>query len=77
MSKFWEELTTVLIAIVGVAMAAVLVSKKSNTAAVIQAGASGINNMLGVAEAPVTGASYTPDLTYPGSDMTASFGYGS
>jgi hypothetical protein len=45
---------------------------------VIQAAGSAFSNALGIAEAPVTGASYTPNLSYPsaGLDMSGSFGYG-
>jgi hypothetical protein len=69
-------IVTIATAIVGLAIIAVLVSKKSNTAGVIQAGGSAFGNALGVAEAPVTGASYNIDLSYPGSDLTGSFGHG-
>lgn len=74
MSPFFESLTTIALAIVGLATVAVLVSKKAQTPAVIQAGGSAFSNALGIAEAPVTGASYTPVLSYPGTDMSTSFG---
>ena len=45
---------------------AVIVSKNSNTAGVIQAGASGFGNVLDVAISPVTGATTPPNLSYPG-----------
>jgi hypothetical protein len=70
-----EAIVTIATAIVGLAIVAVLVSKKSQTPAVIQAGGSAFSNALGVAESPVTGASYNIDLSYPGSDFTASFGH--
>jgi len=73
MSAMTEAVVTIATAIVGLAIVAVLVSKNAQTPAVIQSAASGFNNALGVAEAPVTGASYTPDLSYPG-DLSASFG---
>lgn len=76
MSPFLESLTTIALAIVGLAMLAVLVSRKANTAGVFQSVASGFGNTLGVAEAPVTGASYAPVLSYPGQDMSTSFGGG-
>lgn len=60
-----EAIVTIATAIVGVAILAVLVSQKSNTTGVIQAFGSAFSNALGIAEAPVTGASYTPDLSYP------------
>ena len=65
LDKMTEAVVTILTAIVGLAMLAVLVSKKSQTPAVLQAAWSGFNNALGVAEAPVTGAQYRVDLSYP------------
>ena len=56
---------TITTAIVAVALLAVLVSKKSNTAAVIQAAGSAFGNSLAVAVSPVTGASTKPNLSYP------------
>jgi hypothetical protein len=69
-----EALVTIATAIVGLAIVAVLVSKKAQTPQVIQASGSAFSNALGVAESPVTGATYTLDLSYPGSDMSTSFG---
>lgn len=74
MNTFMEAMVTIGTAIVGVAIVALLVSKKSQTPQVIQAAASGFGNALGVAESPVTGAQYNIDLSYPGSDMSTSFG---
>ena len=76
MNTFFEAIVTIAIAIVGLATVAVLVSKKAQTPAVIQAGGSAFSNALAVAESPVTGASYKIDLSYPGQDYTGSFGYG-
>jgi len=70
MNAFWEGLVTIVLAIVGLGVVSVLVSKNANTSGVLQAGFSGINNGIGIAEAPVTGASYTPNLTYPGGSST-------
>lgn len=47
---------TVLMAIVGVAIIAVLVSKNANTTGVIQAGAGGFSQSLATALSPVTGS---------------------
>lgn len=63
-----EAIVTIATAIVGVAILAVIVSKNSNTANVIQASGSAFSNALGIAEAPVTGAQYSPMLSYPGSN---------
>ena len=76
MSPFLESLTTITVAVIGLAVIAVLVSKKAQTPAVIQASGSAFGNALGVAEAPVTGASYSPVLSYPGMDLSTSFGGG-
>jgi hypothetical protein len=75
-NTFVEMIVTIATAIVGLAVVSVLVSKNAQTPAVIQASGSAFSNALGVAEAPVTGASYQLDLTYPGTDMTGSFGSG-
>jgi len=77
MNTFFEAMVTIATAIVGLAIVAALVSRNSQTPAVIQAGGSAFSNALGVAEAPVTGATYSPVLSYPGSDFSGSFGYGS
>lgn len=74
MNSFTEMLITVAGLIVTVAIVSVVVSKNAQTPAVIQAAGSAFSNALGVAEAPVTGASYTPNLSYPGTDFSGSFG---
>jgi len=61
----WEQIASIFIAITGVAIVAVLVSKKSDTAAVIQASGSAFANSLAVAVSPVTGAQYQINLSYP------------
>lgn len=50
------SVTSVLLAIVGVAIIATLVSKNANTAGVLQAGGSAFSGSLGTALSPVTGA---------------------
>lgn len=66
-NELTESITTILLAIVGVAFLAVLVSKNANTTGVIQATASGFGNSLDTAISPVTGATTAPNLSYPGS----------
>lgn len=51
------SVVTVLTAIIGVAIIAVLVSKNANTVGVIGAGASGFSQSLATALSPVTGGS--------------------
>jgi PRD1 phage membrane DNA delivery len=76
MSPFFETLTTIALAIVGLGVVSVLVSKKAQTPQVIQSAGSAFSNALGVAESPVTGATYQINLSYPGEDMSGSFGFG-
>jgi hypothetical protein len=64
MSNITEMLLTIGAGIIGVAMLALIVSKNSNTAAVIQSSASGFGNALDVAISPVTGATTAPNLSY-------------
>lgn len=76
MNTIVEAAVTIALAIVGVALLSVLVSKNSNTTGVIQAAGSAFGNTLGVAESPVTGASYSINLSYPNSDFSNVFGGG-
>jgi hypothetical protein len=76
MSTFAEMVTTIALAIVALAVVSVVVSKKAQTPAVIQASGSAFSNALGVAESPVTGATYHIDLSYPGQDFSGAFGGG-
>jgi hypothetical protein len=81
MSSITEMFATLAAGFVLVAVIALLVSKNSNTAGVIQASASGYGNILDVAISPVTGKAVSPNLSYPGSNgigmggfSTGSFG---
>ena len=76
MNTFVEAMVTIVLAIVGLGVVSVLVSKKAQTPQVIQAAGSALGNTMGVAESPVTGATYQINLSYPGQDFTGSFGYG-
>lgn len=55
MSNAMEQVVTVAVAIVGVAILAVLVSRQSNTAAVITSAGNAFSGALGVAVSPITG----------------------
>ena len=72
MGQFTEGLITIALGILGLAVISILVSKNANTTGVIQAGASGFGNLIGVAGAPVTGTQVSIDLSYPG--MSSSSG---
>jgi hypothetical protein len=69
-----EAVVTIATAIVGVALLAILVSQKSNTTGVVQAFGSAFTNALGVAEAPVTGATYQVNTSYPAASNGSGFG---
>lgn len=53
--QLFTSVVSILTAIVGVAIIAVLVSKNANTAGVIRAGGDAFSQSLGVAVSPVTG----------------------
>lgn len=74
MNGLVEGTVTVALAIVGLAMLSVLVSRKSNTSAVIQSGGSALGNTIAVASAPVTGADFAINLGYPGGTFGSVFG---
>lgn len=54
----FNSIASILTAIVGVAILAVIVSKNANTAGVLTAGGSAFAQALGAAEAPVTGSGF-------------------
>ena len=64
-NDFFRFVETVAALIVAVAIIALLVSPKAQTASVIQASGSAFGNSLAVAEAPVTGANTPINLSYP------------
>jgi len=55
MTNFWEGLVSIAIAIVGVALLAVLVSRNAQTPQVISASGNAFARMLGAATGPVMG----------------------
>lgn len=55
MNNFWEGIVSIALAIVGVALLAVLVSKNANTANVIGASGAAFGAGLRAATAPVSG----------------------
>jgi hypothetical protein len=77
MSAFWEGVVTIALAIVTLGMISVALSRRAQTPQVIQAAGSAFSNALGVAESPVTGATYQINLSYPQPSMgfgTGGFG---
>lgn len=56
--KLIESLTTVAVAIVGIAIIAVLVSKSANTSGVIQSAGSALSTDISAAVSPVTGGTF-------------------
>jgi membrane DNA delivery protein len=66
MSDLASSAVTVLLAIIGVALIAVLVSKNANTGGVISSGGGALSGFLSAATAPITGSGFTgsiPSLT--------------
>lgn len=74
MEKFTDLLGSIFVVAAGVAIVAVLVSRNSNTASVLQSWFSGNANLLATAEAPVTGATANPNLSYAQSAASSPFG---
>ena len=82
MNSIVEAGVTIALAIVGLAIISVLVSKNAQTGNVIQSLASGFGNSLAVAQSPVSGARVSPNLGYPSSQFgglqtSLGFGFGS
>lgn len=69
-----ESITTIALAVIGLAIIATLVSKNANTAGVVQAGASGLANNIGVAESPVSGSQISYTTAYPSNNLSVGFG---
>lgn len=69
MGNALEPVVTIAVAIVGVAILAVLVSQKSNTAGVLAAAGSAFANSLSAATGPVTGATTAPVNNIGGSGL--------
>lgn len=55
MNNFWSGVVTIVLAIIGVATIAVVVSKNANTSGVIKAGGGALSDLLRVAVSPVSG----------------------
>ena len=55
MSEIGSAITSIIMAVIGVAIIAVLVSSKAQTGSVLQAGGTAISSVLGSALSPVTG----------------------
>ena len=53
------SIVTVLLAVIGVAVIAVLVSKNAQTSNIIKTGSTGFSNILGSALSPITGGTFT------------------
>jgi hypothetical protein len=76
MGHFTEAVVTIVLALIGLALASVLVSRKANTTGVAQAVSSGLANNIATAISPVTGANATPNLSYPGGhSYDSTFGF--
>ena len=77
MNSLVEAGVTIALAIVGLGIVSVLVSRNANTAGVVQSLASGFGNDIAVAQSPVTGNRAAINLGYPASgNLVQNFGYG-
>ncbi len=65
MNNITESVVTILTAIIGVAILAVLVSRNSNTSGVLSSAGDAFSNVLGVAVSPVTGNSFGGGFSLP------------
>lgn len=74
MNNITELLGSIFALAVSVAIIALLVSKNSQTPAVIQSWFSGNANLLAVAESPVTGSTVNINTSYPSSGVLGSSG---
>ena len=75
MNQITEQVSAILLAVVGVAIISVLVSKNANTSGVLSAGGSAFAQILGAATAPVSGASGI-SMPYGGYSGSSNFGFG-
>jgi hypothetical protein len=75
MNALTEGIITIALAGFTLAVISVLVSKKANTAADIQAAASGEGNIILAATSPVTGNAPTGSLAYPSNALGSTFGF--
>lgn len=66
MNEFWTSVVTIATAIIGVAIIAVLVSNRAQTANVITSATTGFANDLSAAVSPVTGNAATPVVSTGG-----------
>lgn len=69
-----EAIVTISLAVIGLGVVSVIVSKNANTTGVIQAGASALANNIGVAQSPVTGNSVSINTSYPNNSYGMGFG---
>lgn len=74
MNNITELLGSIFALAVSVAIVAVLVSKKSQTPAVIQSWFSGNTNLLATAVSPVTGSHVNINTSYPDQGLLGSVG---
>lgn len=65
MDQIWQGVVTIAVAIIGVAVIAVIVSKNANTSQVISASGSAFAQALSAATAPVTGGGFGSAMTMP------------
>lgn len=65
MTEFWNSVVTILVAIIGIAGLAVVLSRQSNTTGVLQAGGQAFSGALGTALSPITGGGGSGSIGLP------------
>lgn len=65
MDRLTESVVTIVVAIIGLATLAVLVSKNANTAGVIGAGGRALGGLIGVAVSPIAGGGNNLAMSNP------------
>ena len=70
MNQITEQISAILLAVVGVAIISVLVSKNANTSGVLNAGGNALAKILGAATAPVSGGGGMSNFDIPNFGMS-------
>lgn len=64
MTEFWNSTVTILLAVIGIAGLAVILSRQSNTTGVLSTGGQAFSTILGTALSPITGGSQSGGLPF-------------
>lgn len=76
MDQMWNSIVTIALAIVGIAILAVIVSRNAQTPQVLQAATQGFAQDIGAAVSPVTGGSGLSSMGFTGGLAPLTMGSG-